>query len=52
MITHGRHIITVYEHQSLKVGTSVDFEERHLLALQRYFGEKGTLVFQPYSQRG
>jgi len=45
MITHGRHIITVYEHQSLKLGTSVGFEERHLLALQRYFGEKGTLYF-------
>ena len=45
MITKGKHILTVYEHQSLKVGYHEKFEERHLLALQRYFGEKGTRYF-------
>ena len=45
MTTICKHRITIYEHQSLKLGHSECFEERHLLALQRYFGEKGTQYF-------
>lgn len=45
MTNRCKHSITVYEHQSLKLGHSERFEERHLLALQRYFGEKGTQYF-------
>lgn len=45
MTNRCKHSITVYEHQSLKLGHSECFEERHLLALQRYYGEKGTRYF-------
>ena len=45
MTNRCKHGITVYEHQSLKLGQSECFEERHLLALQRYYGEKGTRYF-------
>jgi len=45
MTNRCKHSITVYEHQSLKLGHSERFEERHLLALQRYYGEKGTRHF-------
>lgn len=44
-MTSCKHSITVYGHQSLKLGHSECFEERHLLALQRYYGEKGTRYF-------
>lgn len=37
--------ITVFEHQSLKLGGHKDFTIHHLEALQRYFGEKGTNYF-------
>ena len=45
MTTRCKNLITVYEHQSLKLGNPECFEERHLLALQRYYGEKGTRYF-------
>lgn len=45
MTNRCKHSFTVYEHQSLKLGHSECFEERHLLALQRYYGEKGTRYF-------
>jgi 5-methylcytosine-specific restriction enzyme subunit McrC len=45
MTNRCKHRITIYEHQSLKIGHSECFEERHLLALQRYYGEKGTQYF-------
>lgn len=45
----NRHrIISVFEHSSLKLGDScngVCFEEHHLKALQKYYGEKGTPFF-------
>lgn len=37
-----RHIITVYEHQSLKLDVDNEFKDFHLKALQRFYGEKGT----------
>ncbi len=45
MNSPGRNIITTYEHQSLRPGYHEGFEQRHLLALQRYYGEKGTKYF-------
>lgn len=45
MNSKGKHIITTYEHQRLKLGETKDFEQKHLLALQRYYGEKGTPFF-------
>ena len=45
MTTRCKNLITVYEHQSLKLGNPDCFEERHLLALQRYYGDKGTRYF-------
>jgi 5-methylcytosine-specific restriction enzyme subunit McrC len=45
MNTKGKHIITTYEHQRIKLGETKDFEQKHLLALQRYYGEKGTQFF-------
>jgi 5-methylcytosine-specific restriction enzyme subunit McrC len=45
MTTRCKNLITVYEHQSLKPGNPECFEERHLLALQRYYGDKGTRYF-------
>jgi len=45
----NRHrVLSVFEHSSLKLGDScngVCFEESHLKALQRYYGEKGTPFF-------
>ena len=38
----GKNIITVYEHQALKLGLHQGFKLEHLEALQRYHGEKGT----------
>jgi 5-methylcytosine-specific restriction enzyme subunit McrC len=45
MNAKGKHIITTYEHQRLKLGETINFEQKHLLALQRYYGEKGTCFF-------
>jgi 5-methylcytosine-specific restriction enzyme subunit McrC len=45
----NRHrVLSVFEHSSLKLGDAcngVCFEESHLKALQRYYGEKGTPFF-------
>lgn len=45
MNAKGKHIIITYEHQSVKLGETENFEQKHLLALQRYYGEKGMRFF-------
>lgn len=37
--------ITVFEHQSCKLDQTPGFKAKHLEALQRYYGEKGTKYF-------
>ena len=45
MTSSPKNRITVYEHQSLKLGEHEVFKNDHLKALQRFYGEKGTNYF-------
>ena len=40
----GKNRISVFEHDSLKLNKE-GFKEKHLLALQKYHGDKGTAFF-------
>lgn len=47
MINRGKHI-TLFEHQILKIGQqfeNVTFDEKHLLKLETFYGEKGVPYF-------